>query len=64
MLLHQILAFSIYEKMKKNHVSLINLSISFNINKQINNYELLDGSYSLSYIHDYFEYTLRKWKKD
>ena len=51
MLLYQTLAFTIYGKIQKCHIT---------SNEE---FELPDGSYSVSNIPDYFEYTFEKWSK-
>ena len=51
MLLYQTLEFTIYGKIQKYHIT---------SNEE---FELPDGSYSVSNTPDYFEYIFEKWSK-
>ena len=53
MLLYQTLAFIINGKIKKSHTKIINLKYEVRHGQE---FELPDGSYSLSDIQDYFKY--------
>ena len=54
-LLYQIIALTILRKTKKNHTTTINL--------KYHEFELLDGSYSISDIEEYFAYILKNIAK-
>ena len=54
MSLYQILEFTKPGKISKSHTKIINLKYQL---------ELPDGSYSVSDIQDYFEYTLKNMEK-
>ena len=70
----------INKKVSDKHIVVSNLSIYYtrkNIKKSqkykkfkisaptwSGEFELLDGSYSVSDISDYFEYTFKKWRRD
>ena len=57
MLLYQILAYTILEKYKKSYK---NNKFKISAPTWYEEFELPDGSYSISYIHDYFEYLLKR----
>ena len=57
MLLYQILAYTILEKYKKSYK---NNKFKISAPTWNEEFELPDGSYSISYIQDYFEYLLKK----
>ena len=59
MLLYQTLAFTIHGKIQKSHAKIINLKYQFRHGMKSLNY-LMDESYSLSDIQDYFKYMFKK----
>ena len=60
MLLYQILAFTIHGKIQKRSYKNDKLEISAPTWNE--EFELLDGSYSVSDIQDYFKYILKKYE--
>ena len=56
-MLYQTLAFTIHGKITKNHIKLINLKYQL---QHFDEFELPDGSYSVSDIQDYFKYIFKK----
>ena len=54
-LLYQILVFNIHGETEKAHTTILNLKYQLQ-----HEFELPDGSYSISDIPDYFEYILKK----
>ena len=61
MFLYQTLAFTIHGKKLKNHIKVITLK--YQLKTWNEEFELLDGSYSVSDIQDYFECILKDMEK-
>ena len=62
MLLYEILAFTIHGKIFKK--SCKNNKLKMSAPTWNEEFALLDGSYSVSDIQNYFEYIFKKWRKD
>ena len=62
MLLYQILAYAVHGKLYKSHIKKNKFKISVPIWNE--EFELPDGSYSISDIQNCFEYILKTWRKD
>ena len=60
MLLHQILVSITHQKIYKIHAKIIDLN--YMDQRWMKKIELLDGTYSISKIQDYFEYIIKKYE--